>query len=524
MDTDTAQHLLAALRESGLHPPERLDFAAQFLVASEDDVSLADQLLTHGLLTPYMHRKVRINRSYEILFGPYLILDKIGEGGMGKVYRAVQLGKGQLVALKVVRQHLITNKTVKRRFKKEAAAAAAFDHPNIVKLYDADEVNGRYYLAMEYVDGIDLARLVKQFGHPPTIGLAHYLEVCEYIRQAALGLQHAHDKGMVHRDIKPSNLLVYGDRALPGTRGKAILKILDMGLVRSMIDDDDAYSTELTRDGTVVGTPDYMSPEQAKNSSTVDARADLYSLGCTFYYMLRGKSPFPDGSPIDKLLRHQLDAPPDLANERPDVPRSVCDIVLKLMQKKPEDRYQTGADVANAIAAVLAGNPMPARRESVVPERSATRPIHEPFSFTSDTSAVTPEPNLTPLNSDAVIAKPVAPAIRLRVVTPKPPTSEPIKSSGPIAIPRPDHPLSSDSLPGAGRYPSPQRAVTTPINVDRPKNTSTPAPRRKPQARKAATQPADSATPIVLWIAGVVFCLFVLIFVGILVAKVVNKS
>ena len=107
MDTDTAQHLLAALRESGLHPPERLDFAAQFLVASEDDVSLADQLLTHGLLTPYMHRKVRINRSYEILFGAYLILDKIGEGGMGKVYRAVQLGDGKLVALKVVRQHLV---------------------------------------------------------------------------------------------------------------------------------------------------------------------------------------------------------------------------------------------------------------------------------------------------------------------------------------------------------------------------------------------------------------------------------
>ena len=524
MDTDTAQHLLTAFRESGLHPPERLALAAQLLAEPDDDVALADQLLTYGLLTPYMHRKVRINRAYEILFGPYLILDKIGEGGMGKVYRAVQLGKGQLVALKVVRQHLITNKTVKRRYKKEAAAAAAFDHPNIVKLYDADEVNGRYYLAMEYVDGIDLARLVKQFGRPPTTGLTHYHEVCEYIRQAALGLQHAHDKGLVHRDIKPSNLLVYGDRALPGTHGKAILKILDMGLVRSMIDEEDGYSTELTRDGTVVGTPDYMSPEQAKNSSTVDARADLYSLGCTFYYMLRGKSPFPDGSPIDKLLRHQLDAPPDLAKDRPDIPRSVCDIVMKLLQKKPEDRYQSGTEVANALAAILAGNPMPARRESAVPERSAAQPIHEPFSFTSDTLAITPEPNLTPVNSDAVIAKPVAPAIRLRVVVPKPPTSEPINGSAPIAIPRPDHPLSSDSLPGAGRYPSPQRVAAPSANTDRNKNTNTSAPRRKPRVRKAATQTDDTATPLILWIAVVVFCLFVLIFVGLLVAKVVNKS
>lgn len=184
MDTETAQ--ICALRDSGLHNSDRLTFAAVGIGCAGDDVALADQLLAKGLITPYMHRKVRINRAYEILFGPYLILDKIGEGGMGKVYRAVKLKTGQLVALKVVRQHLVTNKTVKRRYK-EAAAAAAFDHQNIVKLYDADEVNGRYYLAMEYVDGIDLARLMKEFGRPPTTGLAQYGEACEYIRQAALG-------------------------------------------------------------------------------------------------------------------------------------------------------------------------------------------------------------------------------------------------------------------------------------------------------------------------------------------------
>src|SRR4029077_16563520 len=209
----------------------------------------------------------------------------------------------------------------------------------------ADVSHERYFLAMEYIEGSDLSRLLKLNGPLP------YQEACEYVRQAALGLAHAHERSFIHRDIKPSNLLVSGERALPGTDGKANVKVLDMGLVRSLTETDDELSkTELTRDGTVVGTPDYMSPEQAKNSSTVDARADVYSLGCTLFYLIAGKPPFPEGSPIDKLLRHQLDPPPDLRKLRKEIPPGLAVVVNRALKKKVEERYQTAAELAQALA------------------------------------------------------------------------------------------------------------------------------------------------------------------------------
>jgi len=498
MDIDTCRHLLNALRQCGQFTPEQLVAAESILAAPNDDAAIADQLLSARLVTPYMYRKIKGERTFEILFGPYLILDKVGEGGMGKVYRAVQFPLGRMVALKVVRQHLMNNKTVRRRYKKEAAAAASLDHPNIVKLFDADDFNGRYYLAMEYVDGIDLSRMLKEFGTPPTIGLQHYQEAVEYVRQSALGLQHAHDKGFVHRDVKPSNLLVYGERALPGTSGKAVVKVLDMGLVRSLTDDDDD-NTELTRDGTVVGTPDYMSPEQAKNSSTVDHRADIYSLGCTLYYLLRGRSPYPDGSPIDKLLRHQLDPIPDLRTERPDLPARLCEVVRKLMEKRPGDRYQTCTAVAEALA----------------PFTGLGVPIHEPFNFSGEPAnhgldanafttrgvhasigripdgptAVLPK---TAATATATPAPPAAPAIKLRVVQPKPAAAAavPVRVATearalPTAIPNADASPSSDSLPGTSAARTPMRTPTRTPTRDLSKSESEAdtraSPRRKPR-------------------------------------------
>lgn len=350
MPTDTTTEQLGlALRESGLYTPDQIK-AAESVLNEGNAQAAAERLLELRVITNYQFRKVRAGRVNDLLFGPYLILDKIGEGGMGKVYRAVQQRVGRMVALKTIRPHLMANKTVLKRYKREAQAAAALNHPNIVTLYDADEIDGRYFLSMEYVDGIDLSRLVKEFGKPPFRGLDCYQEVCEYVRQVALGLQHAHEHGLVHRDIKPGNLLVFGERALPDTGGKATVKILDMGLVRSIFDNDDVSRTELTRDGTVVGTPDYMAPEQAKNSSTVDPRADLYALGCTLYFMFRGQSLFPDGSPIDKLLRHQLDPPPDIRQTRPDIPPGVVNVIERLLRKKPEERIQTAAEVAHLLA------------------------------------------------------------------------------------------------------------------------------------------------------------------------------
>ena len=226
METLTADPLFTALRDGGRCTPEQLPLVEEvFARVGAEPAALADALQLLGVVTRYQYRKVQLGRISELLFGQYLILEKIGEGGMGKVYRAVDTRMTRMVALKVVRPQLMSNKTVLRRYQREAEAAAKLDHPNIVKLYDAGEAAGRFYLAMEYVDGSDLSRLVKDNG---PLGTA---EACEYMRLTALGLQHAHESGFVHRDIKPSNLLVYGERAIPGTGGKALLKILDMGLV-----------------------------------------------------------------------------------------------------------------------------------------------------------------------------------------------------------------------------------------------------------------------------------------------------
>jgi eukaryotic-like serine/threonine-protein kinase len=446
MDNQLASQLSDAIRGCGLYTSEQVELATSLLGQPHDDATLADRLFAEKILTPYMYRKVRAGRTLEIIFGPYLILDKIGEGGMGKVYRAVQCFAQQMVALKVVRQHLMANKTVKKRYKKEAAAAAALNHPNVVKLFDADEVNGRYFIAMEYVDGIDLARMLKEFGHAPVSGLPSWHEVVEYTRQAALGLQHAHDRGLIHRDIKPSNILVYGERALPGTNGSAHVKILDMGLVRSLVEEEDASRTELTRDGTVVGTPDYMSPEQAKNSSTVDHRADLYSLGCTLFYLLRGGPPFPDGSPIDKLLRHQLDPIPDIRQNRSDIPVALSELIARLMAKRPEDRPQTATEVAEALGHILAGT-------------TKAGPDAEPFSFNDDPNAIY-RPESTPLPDSVAMpvpesSQPTTPArsVRLRVASPKSAAQvavapKPTKVLAKAFVPRADNAPSSDSLPG----------------------------------------------------------------------------
>jgi eukaryotic-like serine/threonine-protein kinase len=344
MEPNSPQQLFQALRESGLLSPEQVTVLDGLSAEALKDVpNLARKLRDDKILSGYQYQKFRRSRFSDLIIGQYLILDKIGEGGMGKVYKAAQCRTGRIVALKVVRQQLLTQRSVLRRYEREVAASAKLHHPNIVALLDADEDRGRHYLAMEYVFGSDLARLVKECGPLP------YPEAAEYICQAAMGLQHAHEQNFVHRDIKPSNLLVSGERALPETAGIAAVRILDMGLIRSMLEEDSDGQSELTRDGTVVGTPDYMSPEQAKNSSTVDGRADLYSLGCTLFFLLTGKPPFPDGSPIDKLLRHQLDPPPDLRLQRPDLPPEMLAVLSKMLAKDPKDRQQRASDVVKAL-------------------------------------------------------------------------------------------------------------------------------------------------------------------------------
>ncbi len=285
------------------------------------------------------------------LVSGYEILGWLGEGGMGVVYKARQVSLKRTVALKVIRKKLLARPRAINRFLREAQAAASLLHSHIVIIYDAGRTQDTYYYSMEYVDGIDLARLLKQ-GELLSVG-----QVCDYLRQAALGLQHAFERGLVHRDIKPGNLIV-SPPPQPGVsptatglpfRG-AILKILDMGLAR--LDQlTDSAPPELSKPvkETVMGTPDYMAPEQWLNPHQVDIRADLYSLGCTGYQLLTGSPPFSATDWKKKRRRHLTDEATPIEQLRPEVPPEIGAIIRRLLEKDSEDRYQTPADLAEVL-------------------------------------------------------------------------------------------------------------------------------------------------------------------------------
>jgi serine/threonine-protein kinase len=351
-----------------------------------DRRALARELIRRGWLTAYQVNLIARNRSTELMLGPYIVMELLGEGGMGQVYKARQAPLDRIVAIKVIRPQNLENPRAVRRFLREIRAASQLQHPNIVRAYDADQIDGAYYIAMEYVEGIDLARLVKQSGPLPP------WQACDLVRQTALGLQHAFERGLMHRDIKPANLLlqsvvrnqssVVSDKnsaagSLTTDHGPrttdSLVKITDFGLARWTDDDDPTRPvSRLTQMGTVLGTPEFIAPEQARNSSTCDIRADLYSLGCTFYYLLAAQAPFPTGTLTDKLLAHQLDQPEavnkvrmarlaatctadafnQLAEDHNHVPAAIEAVVTRLLAKHPDQRYQTPAELAAALATI----------------------------------------------------------------------------------------------------------------------------------------------------------------------------
>jgi serine/threonine protein kinase len=315
---------------------------------------LGDELVRGGWLTAFQVGRLLQGRGRELVLGPYVILERLGQGGMGVVYAAWQRDAERQVALKVLLKERLQQRDALRRFRREVQATLRLDHPNIVRMHEARQVRDAHFLVMEYIPGLDLQRLVDQCGALPVA------RACEIIRQAALGLQHAFEKELVHRDIKPSNLMLTLPDAVDTPAPEAllaagsVLKILDMGLARVVSSEDrqESWST-LTQAGTIVGTPDYMAPEQWEDAHATDVRADLYSLGCTFYLLLTGQVPFPGGTLIQKLDRHRSQAPVPVERLRTEVPSVVAPIVAKLMAKRPADRYQTPAEVVEALERCL---------------------------------------------------------------------------------------------------------------------------------------------------------------------------
>jgi serine/threonine protein kinase len=334
----SAADLVAVLRRYDLLATAQLEQLTPELVgAATDPKALARELLRRGWLTAYQINHLVQGKGHALLLGGYVLLERLGEGGMGAVFKARHQKLDRLVALKLIRKERLQSAAATRRFLREIQAAGKLEHPNIVRAYDAEEVEGTTFLVLEYVAGTDLAKLVGQRGPLPAA------EACGYVRQAALGLQHAFERGLVHRDVKPSNLLLSG----------GAVKVLDLGLARLATSAGGLSSRTLTGEGVVMGTPDYMAPEQAEEAHTVDIRADIYSLGCTLYFLLAGRAPFAGGTLAQKVRRHLLDEPQPIEPLRQDLPPELPAVLRKVMAKRPGDRFQTPAEVADALAALV---------------------------------------------------------------------------------------------------------------------------------------------------------------------------
>jgi serine/threonine-protein kinase len=304
-----------------------------------DPRHLGQELLRRGWMTAFQINQVNRGQARGLVLGPYLLLERLGQGGMGEVFKARHSRMGRLVALKVVRTDRRSRQRTFLRFEREVQSTARLDHPNIVHAYDAGIVDDTLFLAMEYLEGTDLKKLVQ------TQGPVSALRACDFARQAAEGLQHAFERQVIHRDVKPSNLFLL-------TRGQ-VVKLLDMGLAR-MKDE----SSDLTRPR-MLGTVDYQAPEQIQDARVADVRSDLYSLGCTLYFLLTGRPPFAEGTTVQRMLAHVRQEPRRVELLRADVPAALAVLVRKLMAKRPAERYQTPAAAAADLNNLQASGAVP---------------------------------------------------------------------------------------------------------------------------------------------------------------------
>lgn len=301
-----------------------------------DAVHLAKELQKHNIVTRWQCEKLLLGKYKGFFLGKHKLLGHLGSGGMSSVYLAEHMMMHTKRAIKVLPKSRLGKSSYLARFQQEAKAIASLNHPNIVRAYDIDNDGDTHYIVMEYVDGFDLQTLVKKHGPLP------YEKVADYIAQAAHGLQHAHDVGLIHRDVKPANLLV-------NSEGR--VKLLDLGL--ALFADDEQASLTIDYNDKVLGTADYLAPEQALNSHNVNFRADLYGLGCTMYFLLTGHPPFPEGTIAQRIAKHQSAMPKDVRKIRPTCPGELEGICIKLMQKDPKFRYPSATATAEVLEAWL---------------------------------------------------------------------------------------------------------------------------------------------------------------------------
>jgi serine/threonine protein kinase len=305
-------------------------------------------LVARGYLTTFQANLLAKGQVDHFFLNQYKILDRVGRGQMAGIYRAVN-PQTQVVALKVLPPSKAKEKELWARFQRETRLAMQLNHPSVVRTVDFGKANNLYYFVMEYLDGITLEALLAQRGRLPPK---------EAVRMAflvALGLQHLFEHGMVHRDLKPANLMLCPAPGPQGNTLRSMVKILDLGLGRLAFDPDSRVTTEnLTVEGSILGSPDYLAPEQARDPSRVDIRADLYSLGCTLFHALAGEPPFKDTNLVRQILRHANQQPRQLKEFNQGLPDELERIVHTLMAKEPAQRYATPAQAGEALKGFLA--------------------------------------------------------------------------------------------------------------------------------------------------------------------------
>lgn len=498
MPAPSIEAFLDLIHKSGVVDPTRLAAYLDKLRAADalpaEAAKLASQMVRDAVITHFQAQQLLAGKWRGFFIGKYKVLEKIGSGGMGTVYLAEHKFMKRRVAIKVLPKSRALEPSSLERFYREAKAIAALDHPNIVRAYDIDvdklaDGTELHFLVMEYVDGVSFQDLVRLRGPLDPHRAAHY------IYQAAQGLHHAQLVGLVHRDIKPGNLLV--DRS-------GIVKILDMGLARFFHDEEDLLTKKY--DENVLGTADYLAPEQAIDSHTVDIRADIYSLGGTFYYLLTGRSPFGEGTVAQKLIWHQTRRPKPLLEIRPELPPDIVAVVEKMMEKSPSDRYQTPLEVAEALAAyAYCDAAIPA--ESDLPDLSpAARGLGEGQETGSGTGGSSPTAlrRHIPGSTARTSVPPVAESGSARKGNPSgpglPTTPQPDHSAPPTPPPQEEGGKGKSASP----VPRPAPVRTTPRSSPRhPQAEPTLAadesakvsPRPKPGARPVVPQPRTQPQP-----------------------------
>jgi serine/threonine protein kinase len=354
-----------------------------------DPAALADCLIRDKFLTVFQAKRLLSNRPQGLIVGRYIILDRIGSGSMGRVYKAHHVMMDRVVALKIIAPEIAANDRVVARFQREMKLVGRLDHPNVVRAYDADQLHRVLFIVMEYVSGISLGDRLKKKGPIPPA------EMIDYAAQSALGLAHAHEQGIVHRDVKPTNILLTEDRKV---------KLLDLGL--GVLMEADSAATFATADGIAVGTVDYMSPEQACGRD-VDGRSDLYSLGCSMYHLMTAKLPFIGTSPIERLGKRISGRHVPITEHLPDLPSSFVRVLDKLLAHKPHERYATAAEAAEALQGLI--RPKAKSGASAPSTAPANRPTAQPAASEAKVASEAKAPSSEPPPAKILKIQPIYP-------------------------------------------------------------------------------------------------------------------